>query len=74
VMIGGPRAVELTLAGGAMTSISVGPAYAQLGDRGGQVFLLGQHDGVTTDVIYANEGTDLSNRSGATGLTVIALA
>jgi len=73
--IGGPRAAHLDLQPGQVETVALGPAYAVTGDRGTQAIMVAQRDtSFPADAVYAVEGTDLLNRAGATGLTLVGLA
>lgn len=74
-VFGGPRAVHVDLGAGQAASVNLGPAYAVAGVRGTQAIAVAQRDSAyPDDPVYAVEGTDLLNRAGATGLTVVRLA
>ena len=66
----GPRAVEATLPPQSSTSVALGPVLITIAGAA-TVQLLAQRDGTPGAVeVWITEGTDLSNRAGATGLLV----
>jgi hypothetical protein len=70
--IGGPRATQVRLEPGAVTTVNLGPVFGEFeGDNPATVQLVAQRDPLPPGAqIWITEGTDLMNRSGATGLLV----
>ena len=71
----GPRAAQVQLAPGAAATVSLGPVLVLIGPAGLPFDLVARRDGTyPADAVTVREGTEMSNRAGATGITAIGQA
>lgn len=70
----GPRSAQVGIAAGAHASVSIGPLVATVAGMV-TVVLVAQRDAdYPDDQVFALEGTDLTNRAGATGMIALVAA